>query len=477
MTKQEKEDYRLNLSIIVGQQSIGEVLCAVHLPKRVTDPVELFFRPAKSAINLIDLFEFSIYGEVKDREGEVRTIISADKVYCYESSTKHWGPELSETVVVGKPINLTIIHNLGSAGEAEIAKNTFVGTFLLTPNEMLSPMYSRILSFTGDITVEKERNFKFLLTSGLEVCFTDHYRYLDGDNGATISFPELVAEFQTGMPLERMDSLVKELDDFLMLASFGARQYCACLGWELVQPTKSTKYFRRDVVIPTANVRQSMHDGLIDMVEYESFLKTAYQSFVAIQQKDLIRQAIRRAIRRQGGTLESNYLLLYSALETLVFFYRGNDGCDSLLGESDWRKFRKDLEGFIERHSLFVDNKERRKFVKEKLGELNRISFNAAFNKFCEHFDIELNDLWPVVEREGGLSLADIRNKLIHGDHFTPFQTKSLISAKQHLTWVVERSVLALLDWTFSKSRISPDCLRKLNSYQNWRRDRNMLSA
>jgi len=215
--------------------------------------------------------------------------------------------------VVGKPTDLKIIDLLSEAPTSATSK--VEGTFWLTPNAMLSPWYSRKLSYTGDITVDRSKTFEFTLSNGLHLIFKHHYRYLTGENGETISFPELNAEFEAEADIDEVGSWVEALDDFLMIASFAARQLCACVGWSAYQPPKHVKFYRRNIVIPQREKRHSFQDGLVESKDFKDFMDTAYKRFVGSQRNDLIRQALHRVLPREDGTLESSYLV-YRFIET-----------------------------------------------------------------------------------------------------------------------------------------------------------------
>ncbi len=477
MIKRNKEDYSLPLSVIIGKHRVEGVLCEVHLPKRVVDPVQLLFHPTEAQLAYLDCtFEFSVYGEIKDFSGTLRTIIKADKVYNIRSSTRYWGPQLSEISLIGEPTDLRIIDLLNEDGQADKSEKTLEGTFWLTPNAMLSPMYSRTHFLTGATTVERIKPFEFTLFNGLHLTVTHHYRYLDNENGETVSFPELVAEFKIGTKKGEVNSLLEGVDDFLMLTSFAARQSCVCLGWDSYDSSTVVQFFRRDIAIPEMKKRHGVHDGLIEVKDFADFISAAYAVFVVIERKDLIRQAVHRAIRRGDGTIESNYLILYSAFETLILFSCRNFENEFILSRPDWKEFRKDIEDFITSHPQFSEDKERRKLVYEKLLELNRVSFSSAFDRFCQHFNVDLSDLWPVVDLKDGISLADIRNKLIHGDILNPLEGRALISAKENLRWVVERSLLSVLGWHVANSKVSKEYVSKMKMYKKWREARKILT-
>jgi len=168
--------------------------------------------------------------------------------------------------------------------------------------------------------------------------------------------------------------------------------------------------------------------------------------------------------------------VLYSALETLILFHQ-DVGSELILKRDEWEEFRKDIADFIKAYPKFFESKEKRRLMYEKLPELNRISFKSAFYNFCSRFNIDLSDLWPVVDRRDGIALADIRNKLIHGDTFNPVQGRALISAREHLSWIVERSLLSVLGWTFTSSKVSKEYLPHMAMYNEWRADRKILSG
>lgn len=430
MSSSMSEDNRLKMSITHGGHTIGDVLCEVYLPKRLKDPVELIFRPTSQQSRQLGWpFEFSIYGEIKGRSGKLRTIIQASKVYYKYGSTKRWDREISESILIGEPTDLKITNFLRFDEKAEKEKTTTKSIFWITPSLMLTPAKSLSYSFTGEVVVNNIWNFEFTLENGTQLKFDHHYRYLKNNDGEMVSFPELVAEFETDTSGDKVPPF-ELIDDFLMLTSFSARQRCACLGWELYGASHLTRFYRRDMAIPEIKKDHSVNDALIDIQDFEEFIGIVYGNFVQTKKKDLLRQVVHRAIDRENTTVESNYLRLYSALETLV-----------------------------------------------KLPEVNRVSFSTAFNEFCKFYKIDLKNLWPVVDKEDGISLSGIRNRLIHGDIFTPRQQLALMSAGAHLRWVVERSVLSVLGWPYSKSKVSPPFLaNNMTMYKGWSEDRRILS-
>jgi hypothetical protein len=73
------------------------------------------------------------------------------------------------------------------------------------------------------------------------------------------------------------------------------------------------------------------------------------------------------------------------------------------------------------------------------------------------------------------LSLAEIRNRMVHGVVFTPTQEGGLFAAKIHLTWYVERLLLAFLGWPLERSLVG-NFLRHMTAYNSWKDDQEVLS-
>jgi len=95
-----------------------------------------------------------------------------------------------------------------------------------------------------------------------------------------------------------------------------------------------------------------------------------------------------------------------------------------------------------------------------KLDEINRISLRESFDLFCKKYSVDLSDLWPVFGHDGLVGLADIRNKLIHGDPFSHDMFGALIVAKEHLLYVLERVIARVLQWDLEKTKINSAYLK-----------------
>lgn len=471
-----KEDYRIFVRIQSDKASVDNVLCKVYLPKRVTEPINLIFYPNEEQKKMLEgVFEFSVVGELKGFSGKTESSIKSEKVYSKTGSTVYWGPDIKESVHAGEPRDLEETHFFHDSHNDALQKT--VGSFLLTPSELLSPFTIREPSYKGDVKVETIRQIKFTLANGFSLTFDNHYRYQECENGDEITFTELVAEFEIDGVVkgkEIVHSTIDYLDDFLMLASFAERHRCVCLGWDFTDSESHTKFYRRDIAIPSIKGKRSYSDPLIEIAVFEDYIKTAYHNYIQIEPRDLIRHAIQcvNSVHSEGKTIENSFITLYSAIETITLHFRRMKQLEFVLSQEQWSQFQDDLKKWLKNHPLISDDKEKRACIYNKLPELNRIPFPNAFTQLCEHYSVDLSDLWPISNNPDGISLADIRNKIVHGDTFNPLQFRAVICAKEHLIWTIERLLLAILGWPIFTSKVNKDYLSHyMVCHREWTED------
>jgi hypothetical protein len=197
-------------------------------------------------------------------------------------------------------------------------------------------------------------------------------------------------------------------------------------------------------------------------------MRKSYVPFASFRPQDALRRAISFTVPAKDGTLDSEFVSLYTAVEILVLQLRRSTGLEFIVEPSEFKNVRKQLKRCIDALTTMVDE-EKKSLMKQKLSELNRVSFATAFEEFCKHYSVQLADLWPVVKSESGASLTDVRNKLVHGEHFGPDQYEALIFAELHLRWTVERMILSVLNWPIDKSNVSPQFLKSWIAYNEWK--------
>ncbi len=471
MEQQNAPDYRLQATITAGSIRIESILCDLYLPKRLTDPIRLHLKLTSEQGNIMTgIFQFSVAGTQRNAiSGLPSLMVQADTVYSIQLSTQHLGFEGAETLLIAEPIDLRVIEPFERRRSS--ARSKVTGGFWLTPSFLLRPAKSIRLSDTGDVRVRTVHELRFKLPGGPLLMFDTAYRHETTAGGETLTYPELVARFESKSGVVQEAGItLSALDDILMLTSLAERHRCVCLGWDISKAGTRTRYFRREITIPKTSPERDMSMVLIDLAHFEEFLNETYAALVNSSHQDLLRQAIHRTIPREDQTIESQFLTLYSALETLVLMFSKDRRLEYILhDETEWTRLRKDMERWL-RNRPELGSKDRRRLVYEKLNELNRVSFGTAFSAFCDVYGIDLKDLWPVTVRSGGSPLSAIRNRIIHGEHFERSQLTAISVAKDHLRWVVERSVLAVLGWRIDRSKVNPSFLQNFASYEGWTR-------
>jgi len=270
-------------------------------------------------------------------------------------------------------------------------------------------------------------------------------------------FPELVVEWKSDNP----NSDINILDDILLLTSLAARQNCICLRWDQYTSNSHVKYYKRDKTIFNDTTVHNNNTILISSNKFEDYIKTTYKTFIDFSEDEqaYIRQAIhiiKFMYYNNEYDIEITFLKLFSAFETLITFFRKKYDKSTVIPEKEWnkligkkgklknniRKFLNEEEGFKE-----DENKEKRTLIYQKLRELNRISLKEAFIEFCKEYKVNFDYLWPVCDKKDGISLSEIRNKLIHGEKFDTAYAISISIANTHLQYTIENMLLAILGW------------------------------
>jgi hypothetical protein len=294
------------------------------------------------------------------------------------------------------------------------------------------------------------RELAFQLPAGL-VHFRTHFHH-EQKQSVVLRTSELVAELNERLERARLDNFVKELDEILLLTSLATRHRCVCRGWRVWTANCETLFYRNRIAVPKA-FRQNAG-------------------------REALRQAMDLLVSSQEGTIESSFLKCFAALETLVTLYRQKTGLSTILVPQAWATFEKDFKSFIQGHALFKKDSDRRKLLYEKTGELNRVAFGTAYRKCTESlgkYGFHDDDLWPVVGSSRGISLADIRNRIVHGVVFRPPQQEGLFKSLIHLRWCVERMILAFFEWPLERSLVGR-FLVHMASYQTWKDAQESLS-
>lgn len=490
-----KEDYQVNINITgVDGFQIENLRCKFYLPEKHTGRVKMFILPTSEQGRTIDgfyngLWRFSfvakqpsLVGQPEDATRQLQ--IRANEVYSLGISTRMWGPDVEEVVWRAEPVDLTIVDVL------EPFPHPTEGRFWLTPSFVLSPGAMVKRSYTGDVEVKKVREKQFELANGLSLNFAKHFRSKEQGDGSVLVTNYLVAESSLWDNPEGStiidDTLLEWIDDFLLVASLATRERCVCVGWEVYDQIGHTRFYRRRISIPKNFKKHDYNEDLIDAQNYENFIQTIYPKFANDESIELVRDVVRSAIPLARSTLESRFTSLFSAVETLVLSFRRKHRLEFVFtDESDvteWKKIKDvALPEWLKAQQLLSgeDRADQRKLIYENLSALERISFGHAFKKFCEYYNADLSDLWPITGGgESKWSLTTIRNKLVHGEVLPSFKIGALQDATLHLQWTLERLILGYFGWEVAKSNVSKAYLSQfLYAHKRMETERKTISS
>jgi hypothetical protein len=484
-----KEKYRLYATISIEgsepegieERVIENVLCKVFLPDRKVDAPALHFLPAtreqEKKLRVPALF--SVRAKLTQPDGST-VIITANKVHITSHKGTVWGPDLVEFVLIGEPWDLKVEHVRGPLTYYKEPRTK--GAFRISPTQLLPPTKNPLLSYTGEVTAERFDQFGITLANGLDLTFDLHTRYWDGPEGETVMFDEVVAEFEMAEDTRgttMVDDALDHLDDLLRIVSFVGEYPVACVGWQAGDSSSVTEFYRRRTV-PSATKAPSVHDALVEYIDFKDFITSAYARFNETTPNAALRRALAYAVPDRNETIESAYIMLYAALETLVLFFRRQEGLEYIFKDDEqWQELNHDLRKWLKQHRLLGgdENKDTRQLVNEKLPELRRASFSAAFRGFCQRYGVDLSDLWAVTGNSKGDSLSAIRNKLVHGEVYDHRHYKALVGAGQHLRWSVYRMLFAMLGWPVERTKIRPEAVAHTFRHKTLERDRRLLSS
>ena len=449
---------------------VPDVNCRVYLPPTMMEQPYLEFDLSESQSAALIVPEFSMEGrgELAGRMVSIRSEIVITQGWSKESR----GSQFIKCTMPGEPWDLEVSKRATESADSVIQK----GTFSLSPNRFLTPRLMELFSYTGAIEMKTAHELAFRLPSGL-VHFRRHYRH-EKKQSAVLRTSELVAELNEEIERGTLDRLIQELDDFLLLTSLATRHTCVCRGWTVGTENCETTFYRNRLAVPRAR-EIGRQETLIDDPVFKEFVEHAFVSFRQNPGREALRQAMYLVVSSQEATIEASFIKCFAALETLLTLYRDGAGLSTILDSDSWATFENDFKSFIKGHVLFRDNATRRGLIYEKRGELNRISFGTAYKKCIESLSLHGfhdDDLWPIVGSGRGLSLVEIRNRLLHGVVLTPAQEEALFKALIHLRWCVERMILAFLEWPLEQSLVGR-FLRHMATYNSWKADQESLSS
>jgi len=216
---------------------------------------------------------------------------------------------------------------------------------------------------------------------------------------------------------------------------------------------------------------ESIAEPLIAEVDLEEFLVTTSPGGGG-ELNEILERAILFAINSRNQNVEVSFVSLSAALESLLTFFRRQSDFE-ILASNEFGELERDLKKWLKQHPALASEPAKRALIYEKLPELNRFPFSSVFRKFCEHYSLDLSDLWPVAGKHAEWPLMEVRHRLVHGDPFSSRPEKAMACAQTHLTWVVERMLLSVLGWPIKRSNVSGNFLQRTRGeHRDWQSER-----
>ena len=218
----------------------------------------------------------------------------------------------------------------------------------------------------------------------------------------------------------------------------------------------------------------SITEPLIAEADLEEFLGATSPGDGA-ELNDILQRAVLFTVNSRGQGVEVSFLSLSAALESMLTFFRRQDDYE-ILAAKEFSELESDLKKWLKQQPALAGESAKRALIYEKLPELNRFPFSSIFRKFCEHYSLDLSDLWPVTGKHAEWPLMEVRHRLVHGDPFRNRPDEAMACAQTHLTWVVERMLLAMLGWPIERSNVNSDYLRRASvEHDSWQAQRAKL--
>ena len=388
--------------------------------------------------------------------------LTAQEVFHSGWTGWNWG-EGEENSLVGEVTKLTIAH--GDAQNSAITS----ARFFLTPSSLLRS--ADILSVNeGEVRVLGIARTGPRCRVTENICFQFNSSYYAEPSGK--SRQSLHCDVVDPILIQQPTDASEILDDILTIAALAEGRSILLTGWEARYENRAhVRYYRRDFTAPKED-KVDIDDTLISLKDIEPFLNSAATRLVKLTSRNTLKQAIYFTISGQKPSIASSFMVLFTTLETLLNVFRLQENLEAIIPKKRWPDLRaKVLSMLAQDESVRILTPGRRTALENKVAQLNQISFPDAFRGMCSSYKIELDDLWPMLgPKDAGLYA--LRNRIVHGRLFTSdSEWFRLASAKYHLLWTLQRSVLAFLDWPIERSRVSPHSLSLKTLYSSWHDD------
>jgi len=357
-----KPSYKL----YVKANGFSNILCEVYLPRRMSGNIEIYLYPNKDIPNFP--WKFSLRGEIRDLKGNLDTVIESGTLYLKNDSTKHWGKDIKDRVVTCEPADIKITKNLSRPSKSADVVN---GYFVIDPPQVLSGIKRLILCSSGQVQSQIIQEFSATIEPEVKLDFDQQFLYEHGQFGSVSSIAELIARFSVTPETFSKITGFNEIDDLMLLLSLAYRKRCMSLGWVANHVDKIETFYRQNMTKPDVPVGYCFLEMLIERNYWVEFLDVAYKKMKSMDEKSIgyLRAAVNGLLNYEKLHFEASYQVLYSGLEALCNLFRVSH-------------------------------------IAKSAGK----SVQSRACAMARHYNVDLNDLWPIGGKDQKGTLSYIRS-------------------------------------------------------------------
>lgn len=458
---QKEEDYRFYGTITTRSRQIADVPCKVFLPEKHDDEIRVVCPlNEQQFLQASGISRFSLAGMLTNSSGQKQGEITAKILWVESLSESHKDGLPPDRTLYAYTFELTVTHFFESSPKSQ---KTSTAIFWISPNSLLEPIKHFRPYANGAVRVKVLRK-RDLRVHHRNITFDLVSQYKGGDHEVHVS-RQLVAkvESQNGHTPASTSGLIQAIDDLVLIASFAARHRTACYRWDLEESGSIATHYRSRTLGTQKQGKRFFPDVLIEYNQLLPFLKKAISR---LEREGALANLLRRSMHvltKEPHVIEHDYIALFSALETLVLYFRKKHGFGFILKENHWKQIHKTIRDALKKADV---DKKRSKLLLGNLIGANRMPLNDAFVKMCKRYKVDVTDLWPFSGAKG--SLINIRNRLAHGEPLADVQAGAAMIATRHLQWITERVLLRVLDWPIERSGVDKYHLVQWIPYHDW---------
>ena len=440
---------------------LGDYECCYFLPAREVAKMWVLIKASLPAQNPVALnWRFSCEFKTDN------TLLVAEEIFHSGYTEWDWGKG-PENTLIGEITRLKV--NRGDVGTSAVASVRFY----VTPSALLRSA-DIISEKNGTLMVQTVREGPvFSASPGVRLRFHSAYRRsADGKLESGLEC-ELIESAQ----MQDINSVASLLQDALVVASLAERRVLLMTGWTITYANgTTTTFYRRDFTAPSEE-ETDIDTTLISLQHIEQFMNKAVPKVATNSHSAALKQAIYFALHGQSKGIGDSFVMLFAGIETLVNEFEPVKNVEPPVPKKEWQALAESLTQTLENHQKFHTlPRDTQARVLNNVKASNQVSFPDRFKKISASQKIDLSDLWPMVGAKS--SLYAVRNRIVHGRIFSNDQEWfRVISAKFHLLWTLERSILAILEWPVERSRTSNRSLAAMTLYRNWRADREYFAS